>query len=57
MFSRWDAPLAGVVFLVALWVNLSAVAMTEFHRDEALGAPRALPRGAGQPDRRVLARE
>jgi hypothetical protein len=41
MFSRWDAPLAGVVFLVALWVNLSAVAMTEFHRDEARWVHRA----------------
>ena len=26
MFSRWDALLAALVFLVALWVNLSAVA-------------------------------
>src|SRR3954466_14445646 len=42
MFSRWDAPLAGLVFLVALWVNLSAVAMTEFHRDEARWIHRAV---------------
>ncbi|MCD6032732.1 MAG: hypothetical protein K0S78_4914 [Thermomicrobiales bacterium] len=41
MFSRWDALLAGLVFLVALWVNLSAVAMTEFHRDEARWIHRA----------------
>jgi hypothetical protein len=41
MFSRWDALLAGLVFLVALWVNLSAVAMTEFHRDEARWVHRA----------------
>src|SRR5919112_3490572 len=41
MFSRWDALLAGVVFLVALWVNLSAVPMTEFHRDEARWVHRA----------------
>jgi hypothetical protein len=42
MFSRWDALLAGLVFLVALWVNLSAVAMTEFHRDEARWIHRAV---------------
>ena len=41
MFSRWDALLAGLVFLVALWVNLSAVPMTEFHRDEARWLHRA----------------
>jgi hypothetical protein len=41
MFSRWDALLAGLVFLVALWVNLSAVATTEFHRDEARWLHRA----------------
>src|SRR5918998_59015 len=41
MFSRWDAVLAGLVFLVALWVNLSAVAMSEFHRDEARWLHRA----------------
>jgi len=41
MFSRWDALLAGLVFLVALWVNLSAVATTEFHRDEARWVHRA----------------
>jgi 4-amino-4-deoxy-L-arabinose transferase-like glycosyltransferase len=41
MFSRWDALLAGLVFLVALWVNLSAVPMTEFHRDEARWVHRA----------------
>ncbi len=35
MFTRWDPLLAGLVFLVALWVNLSAVTLTEFHRDEA----------------------
>ncbi len=41
MFSRWDALLAPLVFLVALWVNLSAVPMTEFHRDEARWVHRA----------------
>src|SRR5918998_3589625 len=41
MFSRWDPLLAGVVFLVALWVNLSAVPTTEFHRDEARWVHRA----------------
>src|SRR5215213_3700606 len=41
MFSRWDPLLAGLVFLVALWVNLSAVATTEFHRDEARWVHRA----------------
>src|SRR5919112_4567588 len=41
MFSRWDPLLAALVFLVALWVNLSAVAMTEFHRDEARWVHRA----------------
>jgi hypothetical protein len=41
MFSRWDALLAGLVFLIALWVNLSAVPMTEFHRDEARWVHRA----------------
>ncbi len=35
MFTRWDALLGGLVFVVALWVNLSAVSTTEFHRDEA----------------------
>src|SRR5215218_35132 len=42
MFSRWDALLAGLVFLVALWVNLSAVRVTEFHRDEARWVHRAV---------------
>jgi len=42
MFSRRDAPLAVLVSLVALWVNLSAVAMTEFHRDEARWIHRAV---------------
>jgi Dolichyl-phosphate-mannose-protein mannosyltransferase len=41
MFTRWDALLAGVVFAVALWVNLSAVPTTEFHRDEARWVYRA----------------
>jgi len=41
MFSRWDPLLAGLVFLVAFWVNLSAVATTEFHRDEARWVHRA----------------
>ncbi len=41
MFSRWDALLAAVVFVVALWVNLNAVATTEFHRDEARWIHRA----------------
>src|SRR5215216_2731206 len=41
MFSRWDPLLAGLVFLVALWVNLSAVPTTEFHRDEARWVHRA----------------
>jgi hypothetical protein len=41
MFSRWDPLLAGLVFLVALWANLSAVAITEFHRDEARWVHRA----------------
>ena len=41
MFTRWDALLAGLVFVVALWVNLSAVSMTEFHRDEARWVHRA----------------
>jgi hypothetical protein len=53
MFSRWDAPLAVLVFAVSLWVNLGAVATTEFHRDEARWIHRARfiselsdPRGA-----------
>lgn len=41
MFSRWDALLAGLVFVVALWVNVSAVSTTEFHRDEARWVHRA----------------
>ncbi|MBA2598891.1 MAG: glycosyltransferase family 39 protein [Chloroflexota bacterium] len=41
LFSRWDALLAGLVFVVALWVNLGAVATTEFHRDEARWVHRA----------------
>ena len=41
MFSRWDAPLAVLVFAVSLWVNLGAVATTEFHRDEARWIHRA----------------
>ncbi len=41
MFSRWDAPIAALVFVVALWVNLNAVATTEFHRDEARWIHRA----------------
>ena len=41
MFSRWDALLAGLVFVVALWVNLGAVATTDFHRDEARWVHRA----------------
>ena len=41
MFSRWDATLALLVFFVALWVNLSAVPTTEFHRDEARWVHRA----------------
>ena len=41
MFTRWDALLAALVFVVALWVNLSAVSMTEFHRDEARWVYRA----------------
>lgn len=41
MYSRWDALLATVVFVVALWVNLNAVATTEFHRDEARWIHRA----------------
>ena len=41
MFSRWDALCAGLVFVVALWVNLSAVPTTEFHRDEARWVHRA----------------
>ena len=41
MFSRWDAALAALVFVVALWVNLSAVPTTEFHRDEARWVHRA----------------
>jgi hypothetical protein len=41
MFSRWDPLLAAFVFLVALWVNLSAVPTTEFHRDEARWVHRA----------------
>jgi hypothetical protein len=53
MFSRWDAPLAVLVFAISLWVNLGAVATTEFHRDEARWIHRARfigelsdPRGA-----------
>jgi hypothetical protein len=41
MFSRWDTLFAGLVFVVALWVNLNAVATTEFHRDEARWVHRA----------------
>ncbi len=41
MYSRWDALLAAIVFAVALWVNLSAVPTTEFHRDEARWVHRA----------------
>jgi hypothetical protein len=41
MFSRWDALLAGLVFVVALWANLGAVPTTEFHRDEARWVHRA----------------
>ncbi len=41
MFSRWDALCAGLVFVVALWVNLHGVATTEFHRDEARWIHRA----------------
>lgn len=41
MLSRWDALFATLVFVVALWVNLNAVATTEFHRDEARWIHRA----------------
>jgi hypothetical protein len=41
MFSRWDAFFAGLVFVVALWVNLHGVPTTEFHRDEARWVHRA----------------
>ncbi len=41
MFSRWDALLAGLVFVVALWANLTAVSTTQFHRDEARWVHRA----------------
>ena len=41
MFTRWDALLGGLVFVVALWVNLRAVSTTEFHRDEARWVYRA----------------
>jgi MFS family permease len=41
MYSRWDALLAGLVFVFALWVNLHAVPTTEFHRDEARWVHRA----------------
>jgi hypothetical protein len=40
-FSRWDALFAGLVFLVALLVNLNAVSTTAFHRDEARWVHRA----------------
>ena len=36
-----NALLAALVFVVALWVNLSAVPTTEFHRDEARWVHRA----------------
>lgn len=38
---RWDALLAALVFVVALWVNLNAVPTTDFHRDEARWVHRA----------------
>ena len=41
MFTRWDILLAALVFIVALWVNLNAVATTAFHRDEARWVHRA----------------
>lgn len=41
MFSRWDALLAGLMFVFALGVNLHAVPTTEFHRDEARWIHRA----------------
>lgn len=41
MYSRWDALLAALVFVVALAVNLHSVPTTEFHRDEARWIHRA----------------
>ncbi|MFT4039108.1 MAG: phospholipid carrier-dependent glycosyltransferase [Thermomicrobiales bacterium] len=41
MFSRWDALLAALVFVVALAVNLHSVPTTQFHRDEARWVHRA----------------
>lgn len=41
MFTRRDALLAALVFLVALFVNLRAVPTTQFHRDEARWVHRA----------------
>lgn len=41
MYSRWDALLATLVFVVALAVNLHSVPTTEFHRDEARWVHRA----------------
>jgi hypothetical protein len=41
MYSRWDALLAALVFVVALAVNLYSVPTTEFHRDEARWVHRA----------------
>ena len=41
MYSRWDALLAALVFVVALAVNLHSVPTTEFHRDEARWVHRA----------------
>jgi hypothetical protein len=39
--SSFNVVLAALVFLVALWANLGAVATTEFHRDEARWVHRA----------------
>jgi len=41
MYSRWDALLAALVFVVALAVNLDSVPTTQFHRDEARWIHRA----------------
>jgi hypothetical protein len=41
MYSRWDALLAALVFVVALAVNLHSVPTTQFHRDEARWVHRA----------------
>jgi hypothetical protein len=41
MYSRWDALLATMVFVVALAVNLHSVPTTQFHRDEARWVHRA----------------